>query len=137
LVEELRVDALLPRAALIDQRHAQTNQRAQLEHVRRRDPRLRQLAGKEQPQLQIAVGVVGLRPPLAAASGRRLRRVGQMRAVAGALDLLDHEAPAGRPLSANATSQPANCPNDARSSARVAGAIRPRLSSPVSRSSAL
>src|SRR5439155_15956855 len=41
---------------------------------------------------------VGLRAPLAPALGRRLGRVGQMRAVAGTLDLLDHEAPAGRPL---------------------------------------
>src|SRR5207237_5056569 len=98
LVEQLRVDALLPRAALIDQRLAQTHQRAQLEDLRRRDPRLRQLAAEQQPQLQITVGVIGLRAPLAPASGRRLSRVSQMRAVAGALDLLDDEAPARRPL---------------------------------------
>jgi hypothetical protein len=98
LVEQLRLDALLPGGALIDQRLAQTHHRAQLEHVRRRDPRLRQLTGEQQPQLQITIGVVGLRAPLAPASGRRLRRIGEMGAVAGAVDLLDHEPPAGRPL---------------------------------------
>src|SRR5439155_1330476 len=40
----------------------------------------------------------GLGPPLAPASGRRLSRIGQMGAVAGPLDLLDHEPPAGRAL---------------------------------------
>jgi hypothetical protein len=98
LVEELRVDALLPGAALIDQRLAQTHQRAQLEDVRRRDPRLRQFAGEQEPQLQITVRVVGLRPSLAPPPRGRLSRVGQMCAVAGALDLLDDEPPAGRPL---------------------------------------
>ena len=66
--------------------------------MRRRDPRLRQLAREQQPQLQIAVGVVGFRAPLAATLGRRLRRVGQMRPIPGALDLLNNEAPAGRAL---------------------------------------
>jgi hypothetical protein len=98
LVEQLRVDALLPGGALIDQRLAQTHQRAQLEDVRRRDPRLRQLAGNKQPRLQITIGVVGLRAPLAPAPGRPLSRVGQMGAVAGPLDLLDHEPPAGCPV---------------------------------------
>jgi hypothetical protein len=98
LVEQLRLDALLPGAALIDQRLAQTHKRAQLEDVRRRDPRLRQLTGEQQPQLQITVRVVSLRPPLAATPGRRLSRIREMRAVTGPLDLLDHEPPAGRPL---------------------------------------
>jgi len=79
-------------------RLAQTHQRAQLKDLRWRDPRLRQLAAQQQPQLQIAVSVVGLRSPLAAAPGRRLGGVGQMRAVPRALDLLDHKPPAGRPL---------------------------------------
>jgi hypothetical protein len=45
-MEQLRVDALLPGGALIDQRLTQTYQSAQVEDVRRRDPRLRQLARK-------------------------------------------------------------------------------------------
>jgi hypothetical protein len=98
LVEQLRVDALLPGGALVDQRLAQTHQRAQLEHMRRWDPRLRQLAREQQPQLQITVGVVGLRPPLPAAPGSRLGRIREMGGVAGPLDLLDHEPPTGRPV---------------------------------------
>src|SRR5436190_2025540 len=95
-MEELRLQALLPGCALVDQRLAQPHTRAQLEDLRRRDPRLRQFAGREQPQQQIAVSAVGLRPPLAPALGRRLRRVGQVRAVTGTLDRLDHEPPTGR-----------------------------------------
>src|SRR6266542_5312311 len=98
LVEELRLQPLLPGGALLDQRLAHPHARAQLEQVRRWDPRLRQLARAQQPQLQITVGAVGLRPPLPPPLGRRLRRVAQMRAVAGTLDLLDDEPPAGRPL---------------------------------------
>ncbi len=97
-MEQLRLQPLLPGGALINKRLAHPHPRAQLEQVRGWDPRLRQLAGKQQLQLQIAVSVVGLRPPLAATLGRRLRRVGEMRAVAGTLDLLDDEPPAGRPL---------------------------------------
>src|SRR6266498_5707628 len=37
-------------------------------------------------------------PPLPPPLARRLGRIGQMRPVAGPLDLLDHEAPTGRPL---------------------------------------
>jgi hypothetical protein len=81
---------------LIDQRLAQAHQRAQLEDLRRRDPRLGQLAGEEQPQLQITISAVGLRAPLAPAAGRSLGRVGEMCAVADVLDFLEHEAPAGR-----------------------------------------
>ena len=94
LLKQLRLHALQPGGALIDQRLAQTHQRAQLKDLRWRDRRL--LAAEQQPQLQIAVGVVGLRAPLAAPPGRRLRPIGQMRPIAGALDLLNNEAPAGR-----------------------------------------
>ncbi|HJY75322.1 MAG TPA: hypothetical protein VKE95_01765 [Burkholderiales bacterium] len=69
------MDALLPGGALVDQRLAQTHQRPQLEDLGRRNPRLRQLVGEQQPQLQITVGVVGLRAPLAPTPGRRLSGV--------------------------------------------------------------
>jgi hypothetical protein len=98
LVQQLRLEPLLPSRALIDQQLAHPHADAQLEHVHGRDPRLRQLAREQQPQLQVTVGIVGLRPPLPSPLDRRLSRVGQMRAVAGPLDLLDHEAPGGRPL---------------------------------------
>jgi hypothetical protein len=90
LVEQLRLQPLLPGGALIDQRLAHPHPRAQLEQMRRRDPRLRQLPGEQQLQLQVAVGVVGLRPPLPPPRGRCLGRVGEMGMVAGAPDLLDH-----------------------------------------------
>jgi hypothetical protein len=98
LVEQLRLQPLLPGGALVDQRLAQPHARAQLQDLRRRDPRLRQLPRREQPQQQIAIGPVGLRPPLAPTLSRRLRWIGEMRAIAGTHDLLDHEAPTRRPL---------------------------------------
>jgi hypothetical protein len=97
-VEELRLQPLLPAGALVDQRLAQPHTRTQLQDLRRRDPRLRQLARREQPQQQIAVGPVGLRAPLAPALTRRLGRVSEMGAMPRPLDLLDHEPPARRPL---------------------------------------
>src|SRR5205823_14365203 len=106
LVEELRLQPLEPGRALIDQRLPQPDTAAQLEDVHGRDPRLRQLTGEQQPQLQIAIGVVGLRAPLAAAPRGRLRRVGETRNMAGPLDLLDHEPPAGRPLEYKLACQP-------------------------------
>jgi hypothetical protein len=98
LVEELRLQPLLPAGALVDQPLTQPHARAQLQDLLRRDPRLRQLARREQPQQQVAVGAVGLRPPLTATLSRRLRRVGQVRAMPGPLDLLDDEPPTRRPL---------------------------------------
>src|SRR6266545_4291996 len=97
-MEELCLEPLLPGGALVDQHLAHPHAGAQLQYVRGRDPRLRQLAGEQQLQLQVTVGVVGLRPPLPSPLARRLGRVGEMRSVAGPLDLLDHEAPASRPL---------------------------------------
>src|SRR6266540_2368335 len=98
LVKELRGQPQLPGAALVDERLARPHPRAQLDDVRRRDPRLGQLPRQEQLQLQVAVGPVGLRAPLAPPLRGRLRRVGEMRDVPGPLDLLDHVPPAGRPL---------------------------------------
>ena len=93
-MEQLRLQPLLPSGALVDQRLAQPHTRAQLQDLPRRDPRLRQLARREQPQQQIAVGPVGLRAPLAPAPDRRLRWVGQVCAVTGAHYFLDNEPPA-------------------------------------------
>jgi hypothetical protein len=129
------VDALLPGGALIDQRLAETYQRAQLEDVRRRDPRLRQLAGKERPQLQIAVGVVGLRPSLAPAPGRRLGRIGEMRAVAGPLALegttgwrfVAEEIGSSRTTSTHPPRLPSHCGHVARRDRRDGTRGRPLL----------
>jgi hypothetical protein len=94
-VEQLRLQPLLPGGALIDQRLPHADTGAQLQDLPRRDPRLRQLASQRQPQQQIAIGPILLRPPLAPAPGRRLRRIGQVRAITRTLDLLDHEPPTG------------------------------------------
>ena len=131
LVEQLRLQPLLPGGALIDQRLAHPHPRAQLEDVRGRDPRLRQLS--RQQQLQHADHSRRCRSSraacarLAAVSGR----VGEMRAVAGPLDLLDHEPPAGRPFERELGSQPPNRLSHSRIRSRAAGAIRPRLTSPA------
>ena len=65
-------------AALVDERLARAHPRPELEDVRRRNPRLRQLAGQEQLQQEVVVAPVGLRPPLVPPPGRRLGRVGEM-----------------------------------------------------------
>jgi hypothetical protein len=66
--------------------------------MRGRDPRVGQLAGEQQPQLQRTVAVVGLRSPFAAASVGRLGRVAEPRDVSGTLDLLGDEPPTRRRL---------------------------------------
>jgi hypothetical protein len=97
LVERLRLQPLLPAGALVDQCLAQPHGHAQLQDLRRRDPGLRQLPHRKQPQ-QVAISAVGLRPPLAPALGCRLRRIGEMSAMPRPLDLLDDESPARRRL---------------------------------------
>ena len=97
-MEELGLEPMLPGGTLVEQRLARAHERAQLEDVRRRDPRLRQSPLEQQLEQQVAVGIVGLRPPLASPLAGRLGRVGEVRPVAGPLDLLDDKAPAGRPL---------------------------------------
>jgi len=98
LVKQVRLQPLLPGRALVDQRLAQPHPRAQLQDLRRRDPRLRKLPRRQQPQQQVAVGAVGLRAPLAPALGGRLGRIRQVRPMTGAHDLLGDEPPARRPL---------------------------------------
>jgi hypothetical protein len=46
-MEELRLQPLLPGRALVDQRLAQPHTRAQLQDLRGRDPRFRQLTAKQ------------------------------------------------------------------------------------------
>jgi len=69
LVAQLRVHALLPLGALVDQGLAQPHLCPQLQDVLRRDPAPRQAALDEQLGHVIAVGTVGLGPPLGAAPG--------------------------------------------------------------------
>ncbi len=98
LVEKLRVHALLPLGALVDQGLAQPHSCPQLQDVFRRGPALRLAALDEQLGHVIAVGTVGLGPPFRAAGPACLRWLGEMRGEAGALDLFGDEAPAGSSL---------------------------------------
>jgi hypothetical protein len=98
-----------------------------------RNPRLGQLAAQQQPELEVAIGVVSLRPALAAALGGRLGRVGQVSGVAGPLDLLADEPPAGRPLEREVGLETLEARS--RTDSRSPGLMRPRFTSPVSVSS--
>jgi hypothetical protein len=98
VVVELGLDSLLPLAPLVDQRVAQPDLGAQLLDMGRRDPRLRHPPCLQQLAQPAGVVAVGLGPLLRAAQDARLRRLGQAHPGADRLELLDHEAPAGRRL---------------------------------------
>jgi hypothetical protein len=55
------MNALLPLAALVDERVAQPDTRAQIEDVIRRDPGLRQATDHHQLAQQPGIGTIGLR----------------------------------------------------------------------------
>jgi hypothetical protein len=120
--------------AVVDQGLAQPHGGTQVQDPPRRDPRARQPALLQQLPQQPGVGAVGLGPPLGAAQAAGLGRLSQMREEPGRLELLDHEPPAGAPSTANAPSTRGSPLSQPRSVARVAGAIRPRWVSPLSRS---
>ena len=92
------MDALLPLAALIDQRVTQPDPGAQIEQVLGRDVGLRQPAGHQQLAQMPRVAAVGLGALLVALQRARLGRLGQMRLGADRAQLLDHEPPPGRGL---------------------------------------
>ena len=98
LVEQLGLQALLPLDALVEERLAKPHQGAQLQDVRRGDPALGEAALEQQVDHQLAVGVVGLGAALRASPLAQLGGIGQVGGKAPALDLLHHEAPAGRAL---------------------------------------
>lgn len=68
-MEQPGVDALLPGPPLVHQRHVQPALGADLEHVGRRDPRLRKAPLGQQLTLEAGVGPVGRGPLLAAPLG--------------------------------------------------------------------
>ena len=94
LVEQHRVHALHPRGVLGAQVVIALQQRPALQHLRRRDPALRQPALGQQVTQQPRVRPVGLGPLLAAACRRGIGRLGQVRLHARALQLPDHIPPA-------------------------------------------
>jgi hypothetical protein len=97
VVEQDRVDALVPAGALADQaRRSRTwVRRALVGDVRRWHPRLGQRPGVQQPAQVAGVGAVGLGAPLGAAQRPGVGRLGQVRAEPSTLQLLGDEPPAG------------------------------------------
>jgi hypothetical protein len=96
VVVEHGLHALLPLAALIDQRVAQPHPRAQVEQMLRWDPRFRQPPDHHQLAQMAGVGAIALGALLGLAARRGLGRLGQMHARADRLQLLDDEPPAAR-----------------------------------------
>ena len=78
VVIEHRLDALLPLAALLDERVAQPDPRAQVEQVLGRDPRFRQPADHQQLTQVARVGAIALGALLGPATRGGLGRLGQM-----------------------------------------------------------
>jgi hypothetical protein len=98
VVVEHGLHALLPLAALVDQRVTQPDPGAQLEQVLGRDPGLREPPDHQQLAQMPRVRAVGLGALLSPATGRGLRRLGQMYLSADGLKLLRDEPPPGRRL---------------------------------------
>jgi hypothetical protein len=97
-VEQLGLDALLPRPALVHHRHIDPSPGTHLEHVTRRNPRLRQTVLHQQRAEVAGVGAIRLRSLLATPQRGGIRRLRQVRLPPGPLQLLDHEPPPGAPL---------------------------------------
>jgi hypothetical protein len=98
VVEQHRVDALLPLGALVDQGLAQPHQLTQVQDVRRRDPRLRQPILLQQLPQVAGIGPVGLGATLAAPQRGGVGRLGEVRGQPGRLEFLGHKPPAGPAL---------------------------------------
>jgi hypothetical protein len=98
MVVEHRTDALLPLAALINQRVAQPDLRAQIKQMVGRDPRLRQPPDHQQLPQMPGVRPVGLRPLLVPAQRARRRRLTKMHPRTHTSKLLNHKPPARRRL---------------------------------------
>jgi hypothetical protein len=135
VVVEHGLDALLPLAALIDERVAQSDTGAQVEQVLGRDPRFRQPTDHQQLAQMARVGAVALGPLLGPAARRGLGRLGQMNLGADRPELLNDEPPARRRLQSHLDLLAAKRAAKRRTPSRSAGATRLRAISPVSVSS--
>jgi len=98
VVVEDGLDALLPLAALIDERMAQADPGAQIEQVVGRNPGLGQAPDHPQLAQMPGVGAVSLGALLVAAPRRGLRWLGEMDVGTDRAQLLDDEPPARRRL---------------------------------------
>src|SRR5262245_36638626 len=95
VVKELRLDAMLPGGALVEQGLAQPDQSAQLLDVRGWDPGLRRAARLQQLPQQAGIGPVGLGATLTATQSAGVCRLGEVCLDAAGLQLFDDEPPAG------------------------------------------
>ena len=98
MVIENGLDALLPLAALVDERVTQTHAGAQIKQVPWRDPGLRQPSDHQQLPQVAGVGAIVLGALLVPSPSGRLGRLGQVHHGAHPTQLLDHEPPARRRL---------------------------------------
>src|ERR1019366_2720009 len=98
VVVEHGTDALLPLAALIDERVTQPHLRAQVKDVIGWDPRLRQPPDHQQLPQMLRISAVALGSLLVAAQRARLGRLSQMHTRVDAPQLLNDEPPARRRL---------------------------------------
>ena len=98
VVIEHRVHPLLPLGPLMGEQMPGPDPGAQIENVRRRDPRLREAPDQKQLPQMPGVGPVGLRTLLLALQRGRLRGLGQVYLRPDPVELLDHEPPARRRL---------------------------------------
>src|SRR5215217_7985576 len=98
VVIEHGLDALLPLAALVNERVAQAHAGAQIEQVPWRNPRLGQPPDHQQLPQVPGVGAIGLGAFLVAAQRAGLRRLGEVHVGSDRLELFDDEPPAGRRL---------------------------------------
>jgi hypothetical protein len=98
LVEAHRVDPLDPGGVLPTQVMVELQQRPVLQHLLRGDPAPRDPVAVQQLAQQPGVGAVGLGPPLAAAGGGGVGRLGQLRPDPGGLQAFHHVPPPGAGL---------------------------------------
>ena len=99
LVEQGRVDAVQPRGAVGHQVVVEPHRSADLQYLRRRDPRLRHPVMLAELSQSSRVDLVRLRAALHPMdAGRRLRRVREMRRHTSRPALLDDEPPPGAAL---------------------------------------
>jgi hypothetical protein len=131
VVIEHRVYPLLPLGALVHQRVTAPHMRAQVQRVRRRDPRLREPADQQQLTQMPGIRPAGLRALPSALQTARLRRLSQMRVRADPLELLNHKPPARRCLARDLELRASNRVSNSRTAPRSAGAILARETSPV------
>jgi hypothetical protein len=87
-----------PGGVLLAQVAEQLQPGTHLQHLLRRNPRLRQPPGRQQLAQMPGVGAVTLRTTLRPAGGRGVGRLGQVRLHSGTAQLLHHEPPAGAGL---------------------------------------